>query len=194
MIDEDVSSVGPSENLLALMFEIKNALVHQNDRIASMSETVGESLRLAQSVLVEWETIVKKPSGGASSPRRAPRTARRGGRAMTVHQTLQDLTSGLRSLAGAGAAPEPPVRARASRLGPRREPPLGVPRSADRYVDDLYSAVTRRDGETRRTMLTLQTGGVGFEPRSAPSFSRSSSGCSRARGRAKRGARRRRSG
>jgi hypothetical protein len=34
----------------------------------------------------------------------------------------------------------------------------------DRFVDELYAAASRRDGKGRRTVLTLQTGGVGFEP------------------------------
>jgi len=165
VIDEDVTSVGPSENLLALMFEIKNALVHQNDRIASMTETVAESLRSAQSVLVEWETIVKKLERRRIQSEEAIEDGPLGGRALTVHQTLQDLTSGLRSLSqelGQLLSLQYALERRARDLDENLLWEFLDP--LDRYVDDLYSAVTRRDGETRRTMLTLQTGGVGFEP------------------------------
>jgi len=163
MFDESVPNVGPSENLLALTFEIKNALVHQNDRISSMSETVSDTLRSAQTALGEWEAIVKKverrrmQGGKDDDPL--------DGKALTVHQSIQDLASGLRTLSQEIAqllslqyALERRARDLDENLLWEFLDPL------DRFVDDLYSAVTRRDGESRRTMLTLQTGGVGFEP------------------------------
>lgn len=165
VIDEDVSNVGPSENLLALTFEIKSALVHQNDRIGSMSETVGETLRSAQTVLAEWETIVKKLERRRIQAEESAEDGPLAGRALTVHQTLQDLTSGLRSLSqelGQLLSLQYALERRARDLDENLLWEFLDP--LDRFVDDLYSAVTRRDGETRRTMLTLQTGGVGFEP------------------------------
>lgn len=165
VIDEAVPSVGPSENLLALTFEIKNALVHQNDRIAAMSETVGETLRSAQTVLSEWEAIVKvverrrMQSGGKSADDPLA------GKALTVHQELQETASGLRTISqelGQLLSLQYALERRARDLDENLLWEFLDP--LDRFVDDLYSAVTRRDGETRRTMLTLQTGGVGFEP------------------------------
>src|SRR2546425_5448640 len=58
MID-DTPDVGSQENLLALTFEIKNSLIHQNQRIGSMSETVNGSLDAAQAALTEWESVHK---------------------------------------------------------------------------------------------------------------------------------------
>jgi chemotaxis protein histidine kinase CheA len=165
VIDEAVPNVGPSENLLALTFEIKNALVHQNDRIASMSETVGETLRSAQTATAEWEAVVKKVER-----RRMQAGAKAGddpleGKALLIHQELQDTTSGLRTLSqelGQLLSLQYALERRARDLDENLLWEFLDP--LDRYVDDLYSAVTRRDGENRRTMLTLQTGGVGFEP------------------------------
>lgn len=165
VIDEDVSNVGPSENLLALTFEIKNALVHQNDRIASMSETVGETLRSAQTAVAEWETIVKKLERRRIQSEESPEEAPVAGKALTVHQNLQDLISGLRSLSqelGQLLSLQYALERRARDLDENLLWEFLDP--LDRFVDDLYSAVTRRDGENRRTTLTLQTGGVGFEP------------------------------
>lgn len=165
VIDEAIPNVGPSENLLALTFEIKNALVHQNDRIASMSETVADTLRSAQTVLGEWEGIVKKverrrmQSGQSSEPDPL------GGKALTVHQELQETTSGLRSISqelGQLMSLQYALERRARDLDENLLWEFLDP--LDRFVDDFYSAVTRRDGDNRRTMLTLQTGGVGFEP------------------------------
>ncbi len=97
VIDEGTPDVGPSENLLALTFEIKNALMHQNDRIASMSETVGGTLRAAHTVLGEWEGIVKRVE------RRRMQSGGKGedplnGKALLLHQEIQETTSGLRAL------------------------------------------------------------------------------------------------
>ena len=59
VIDEATPEVGPHENLLALTFEIKSALVHQNERIASMNETLDSTLRSLQSALSDWELHIK---------------------------------------------------------------------------------------------------------------------------------------
>lgn len=163
VIDETVPSVGPSENLLALTFEIKNALVHQNDRIASMSETVGETLRSAQNVLSEWEAIVKRVERRRMQHQNEEDPL--DGKALAVHQGLQEAASGLRSLSqelGQLLSLQYALERRARDLDESLLWEFLDP--LDRFVDDLYGAVTRRDGATRRTTLTLQTGGIGFEP------------------------------
>lgn len=165
VIDESVPSVGPSENLLALTFEIKNALVHQNDRIASMSETVGETLRSAQTALGEWEAIVKKVERRRVQPGGKGSDDPLDGKTLTMHQELQETTSGLRALSqelGQLLSLQYALERRARDLDENLLWEFLDP--LDRFVDDLYGAVRRRDGENRRTMLTLQTGGVGFEP------------------------------
>ncbi|HEX7079273.1 MAG TPA: hypothetical protein VF363_12695 [Candidatus Eisenbacteria bacterium] len=165
MIDDGTPDVGPHENLLALTFEIKNALVHQNDRIGAMSETVGETLRSAQTVLSEWETIVKAverrrmQSGGKEDP------ALPDGKTLHIHQELQETTSGLRTLThelsqlmGLQYSLERRARDLDEYLLWEFLDPL------DRFVDDFYTAASCHDGGARRTVLTVQTGGVGFEP------------------------------
>jgi len=164
VIDDGTPDVGPHENLLALTFEIKNALVHQNDRIGSMSETVGQTYKSAQSVLSEWESLVKvverrrmqgeKGAGGIPE-----------GKTLVIHQELQETTSGLRTLThelsqlmGLQYQLERRARDLDEHLLWEFLDPL------DRFVDELYEAAARHDGDERRTVLTVQTGGVGFEP------------------------------
>jgi hypothetical protein len=164
VIDEGTPDVGPSENLLALTFEIKNALVHQNDRIASMSETVGETLRSAHTVLGEWEGIVKRVE------RRRMQSGGKGedpldGKSLLIHQEIQETTSGLRALSyelGQLMSLQYALERRARDLDETLLWEFLDP--LDRFVDELYAAASRHDGGARRTVLTLQTGGVGFEP------------------------------
>jgi len=59
VIDDATPDVGPHENLLALTFEIKSALVHQNERIGSMNETLDDTLRALQSALSDWDLHIK---------------------------------------------------------------------------------------------------------------------------------------
>ncbi len=164
VIDDGTPEVGPSENLLALTFEIKNALIHQNDRIASMSETVGDTLRSAQNVLSEWESVVKKVE------RRRIQFGVKGddpleGKTLVLHQELQQTTSGLRAIGhelGQLMSLQYMLERRARDLDENLLWEFLDP--LDRFVDELYAAASRRDGAGRRTVLTLQTGGVGFEP------------------------------
>lgn len=164
VIDEGTPDVGPHENLLALTFEIKNALIHQNDRIGSMSETVSQTFKSAQNVLSEWEGIVKLverrrmqgEKGVAGFPE---------GKTLLIHQEIQETTTGLRTLThelsqlmGLQYALERRARDLDEHLLWEFLDPL------DRSVDELYAAAARRDGDARRTILTVQTGGVGFEP------------------------------
>lgn len=164
-IDAGTPDVGPHENLLGLTFEIKNALVHQNDRIGSMGETVGETLRSAQTVLSEWEAIVKTVERRRMQQGEREDAIFPEGKALRIHQELQETTSGLRTLThelsqlmGLQYSLERRARDLDEHLLWEFLDPL------DRFVDDLYTAASRHDGANRRTVLTVQTGGVGFEP------------------------------
>jgi hypothetical protein len=165
VIDDSTPDVGPHENLLGLTSEIKSALVHQNERIASMNETLDGSLRALTSALSEWEVVVKNTerrrvtSEGKSQPEATD------GRALTIHQALQDAASGLRSLShemsqllGLQYSLERRARDLDEHLLWEFLDPL------DRFVDDMYASVSRRVGGERPTVLTVHTGGVGFEP------------------------------
>ncbi len=165
VIDESTPDVGPHENLLALTFEIKSALVHQNERIGSMNETLDSTLRSLQAALSDWEVHVKgaerrRMSGGAS---RSPES--HDGRTLSVHQQLQEAASGLRTLShemnhllGLQYSLERRARDLDEHLLWEFLDPL------DRFVDDMYTAVSRRSDGARSPVLTVHTGGVGFEP------------------------------
>ena len=56
MIDEATADVGSQENLLALTFEIKNSLIHQNERIGSMADTVNDTVRIRPSLALRLVT------------------------------------------------------------------------------------------------------------------------------------------
>src|SRR2546428_8246 len=102
MIDDPSADMGSQENLLGLTFEIKNSLIHQNERIGSMSDNLNATLEAAHSALTEWESVLK-----AVERQRISRGGKRGdmppspleGRSLTIHQRLQDTASGLRGLA-----------------------------------------------------------------------------------------------
>jgi len=164
VIDDGTPDVGPHENLLALTFEIKNALIHQNDRIGTMSETVSHTFKSAQTVLSEWEGMVKlverRRMQGKSTDDAIPE-----GKTLLIHQELQETTAGLRTLThelsqlmGLQYALERRARDLDEHLLWEFLDPL------DRFVDELYEASARHDDDARRTVLTVQTGGVGFEP------------------------------
>jgi hypothetical protein len=166
MIDSATPDVGEHENLLALTFEIKNALVHQNERICSMNELVDAALRSSQTALGDWEGVVKtierQRIAGASggTPEMIPE-----GKPLAIHQRMQDLSSGLHTLAhevtqllGLQYSLERRARDLDEHLLWEFLDPL------DRHVDDLYAAVSRGRSGSKRVRLTLHTGGVGFEP------------------------------
>ena len=165
VIDDATPDVGPHENLLALTFEIKSALVHQNERIGSMNETLDGTLRSLQSALSDWDMYVK----AAERRRMAGGSLRVGdaneGRALAVHQQLQDTATGLRSLShemnhllGLQYSLERRARDLDEHLLWEFLDPL------DRFVDDMYAVVSRRAVGARSPVLTVHTGGVGFEP------------------------------
>jgi hypothetical protein len=164
VIDGATPDVGPHENLLALTFEIKNSLIHQNERICTMNETVDGTLRAAQTVLGDWEGLVKAverqrmAQGGKGEGLPAAKT-------LTMHQRLQELTSSLHSLAhdlsqvlGLQYSLERRARDLDEHLLWEFLDPL------ERYMDDLYTAAARGREERERLTLTVHTGGVGFEP------------------------------
>ncbi len=166
MVDEGTADIGSQENLLALTFEIKNSLIHQNERIGSMTDTVNGTLESAHSALTEWESVQK-----AVERQRITRGSKRGeapspleGRSLLIHQKLQDTTSGLRGLShelnqllGLQYSLERRARDLDEHLLWEFLDPL------DRYLDDMYTAAHTGD-RGRRICLSVQTGGVGFEP------------------------------
>ncbi|HSQ59106.1 MAG TPA: hypothetical protein VLT84_01515 [Acidobacteriota bacterium] len=180
VIDEVTPDLAPRENLLALTFEIKSSLVHQNDRIGAISEELSATLRSVQRLLMEWDGFVKavdptrvaRGDGGAAGAARGKagkgRAAGEEGpmaRAAQVHQHLDEVATRMRSLVhdvhqllGIHYSLERRARDLDEHLLWEFLDPL------DRFVDELYEAVSRRDGEDRRSVLTVHTGGVGFEP------------------------------
>jgi len=166
VIDEATADVGSQENLLALTFEIKNSLIHQNERIGSMSDTVNDTMEAAHAALTEWDGVQK-----AVERHRVARAGKKGeppspleGRSLIIHQRLQETASGLRSLShelnqllGLQYSLERRARDLDERLLWEFLDPL------DRYLDDMYTAAHTGD-RGRRMCLSVQTGGVGFEP------------------------------
>ncbi len=166
MIDEATADVGSQENLLALTFEIKNSLIHQNERIGSMADTVNDTLEAAHAALTEWEGVQK-----SVERHRVTRGHKRGeapspleGRSLIIHQRLQETTSGLRGLShelnqllGLQYSLERRARDLDEHLLWEFLDPL------DRYLDDMYTAA-HAGNRGRRICLSVQTGGVGFEP------------------------------
>jgi len=166
MIDEATADVGSQENLLALTFEIKNSLIHQNERIGSMTDTVNDTLDAAHAALTEWDGVQKAVErhrvARAGKKHEAPSPLE--GRSLIIHQRLQETTSGLRSIShelnqllGLQYSLERRARDLDEHLLWEFLDPL------DRYLDDMYTAAHAGD-RGRRLCLSVQTGGVGFEP------------------------------
>jgi len=166
MIDDATPDVGSQENLLALTFEIKNSLIHQNERIGSMSEVVGETLDAAHSALTEWDVVQKAVErqrishGKKASQYPSPLE----GRSQTINQRLQETASGLRTIShelnmllGLQYSLERRARDLDEHLLWEFLDPL------DRYLDDMYTAA-QCGSRGQRMGLSIQTGGVGFEP------------------------------
>src|SRR6185369_18022341 len=85
------------------------------------------------------------------------------GKTLTIHQELQETTSGLRTLThelGQLMGLQYQLERRARDLDEHLLWEFLDP--LDRFVDELYEAVSRRKGDP--ALLTVQTGGVGFEP------------------------------
>jgi hypothetical protein len=166
MIDNATPDVGEHENLLALTFEIKNALVHQNERICAMNELVDSALRSSQTALGDWEGVVKamerqRVAGGRPGAHEIIPE----GKPLAIHQRMQDVSHGLHTLAhevtqllGLQYSLERRARDLDEHLLWEFLDPL------DRHVDDLYAAVARSRSGSKRVRLSVHTGGVGFEP------------------------------
>lgn len=176
VIDDVTPDMAPRENLLALTFEIKSSLVHQNDRIGAISDGLGGTLRSMQSVLTEWDGLMKAidpARGGAAAADAAATSGRRrtnpgptvAARAIQIHQKLEEVAGGMRTLVhdlhqllGIQFSLERRARDLDEHLLWEFLDPL------DRFIDEFYAAASRRDTESRRSVLTVHTGGVGFEP------------------------------
>ena len=165
VIDDPAPDVGPQDNLLGLTFEIKSALAQQNDRIGGMTAIVNGTLRTLESGYSSWERALR---GGA---RRKRGHAEPGGLelpegpAIALHQRIEEVLSGLRTLErelnqlhGIQYSLERRARDLDEHLLWEFLDPL------DRFVDDMVSAVSSRPEGGVIPILTLQTGGVGFEP------------------------------
>jgi len=176
VIDDVTPDMAPRENLLALTFEIKSSLVHQNDRIGSINDGLGGTLRSMQSVLTEWDGLMKAidPARGGPAAAETPVSGGRrhlnpgptvAARALQIHQKLEEMASGMRTLVhdlhqllGIQYSLERRARDLDEHLLWEFLDPL------DRFVDEFYAAASRRDTDARRSVLTVHTGGVGFEP------------------------------
>jgi hypothetical protein len=172
VIDDDTPDLAPRQSLLALTFEIKSSLVHQNDRIGSLSDGLGATLRAVQEAMNEWDGLMKaidpaRGDGGGAGPgkRRTSPGQTAGARVIQVHQKLEEVAGGMRALVhdvhqllGIQYSLERRARDLDEHLLWEFLDPL------DRFIDQFYAAASRRDGTTRRSVLTVQTGGVGFEP------------------------------
>jgi hypothetical protein len=172
VIDDDTPDLAPRQSLLALTFEIKSSLVHQNDRMGSLSDGLSATLRAVQEAMTEWDGLMKAidpargDGGGAGQGKRrmnpGPTT---GARVIQVHQKLEEVAGGMRALVhdvhqllGIQYSLERRARDLDEHLLWEFLDPL------DRFIDQFYAAASRRDGTTRRSVLTVHTGGVGFEP------------------------------
>lgn len=175
IIDDATPDMAPRENLLALTFEIKSSLVHQNDRIGAIGDGLGGTLRSIQSVLTEWDGLMKAidPARGGPAPEAPASGGRRrmnpgptvAARAIGIHQKLEEVAAGMRTLVhdlhqllGIQYSLERRARDLDEHLLWEFLDPL------DRFIDEFYAAASRRDTDARRSVLTVHTGGVGFEP------------------------------
>ncbi|MEK7349005.1 MAG: hypothetical protein AABZ94_09050 [Candidatus Eisenbacteria bacterium] len=175
VIDDVTPDMAPRENLLALTFEIKSSLVRQNDRIGAISDGLGGTLRSMQSALTEWDGLMKAidPARGSPAPEAPASGGRRrvnpgptvAARAIGIRQKLEEVASGMRTLVhdlhqllGIQYSLERRARDLDEHLLWEFLDPL------DRFIDEFYAAASRRDTDARRSVLTVHTGGVGFEP------------------------------
>ena len=170
VMDDVTPDVAPRDSLLALTFEIKSSLVHQNDRVGTISEGMGATLRSVQDILNDWSGLLKAIDADRvgleeGAKRRGKAAPSASSRALEIHAKLDTVASGLRSilhdmhqLLGIQYSLERRARDLDEHLLWEFLDPL------DRFVDEFYEAVSRRDTDQRRSVLTIHTGGVGFEP------------------------------
>ena len=157
LFDEGAPGLGPHGNLLALTVEVKSAVSNQNERIAAIHDMAGGALHTLLATISEWE------HGRKVQPLRTADAAAAEERSLAVYRGLQKAESEIRSLVhqvnrllGTQYSLERRARDLDEHLLWEFLDPL------DRFVDDLFEAVARRKGQP--ALLTVQTGGVGFEP------------------------------
>ena len=159
LFEEGAAGLGPHGNLLALTVEIKSAVSHQNERISFIHDMAGGALHTLLATISEWE------QGRKEKPLRSPDAALDDAeeRSLAIYRGLQKSETEIRNvvyevnrLLGTQYSLERRARDLDEHLLWEFLDPL------DRFVDDLFEAVSRRKGDP--ALLTVQTGGVGFEP------------------------------
>jgi hypothetical protein len=157
LFDEGAPGLGPHGNLLALTVEVKSAVCNQNERISAIHDLAGGALHTLLATISEWE------QGRKVQALRSVGAAAAEERSLAVYRGLQKSESEVRSLVhevnrllGTQYFLERRARDLDEHLLWEFLDPL------DRFVDDLFEAVSRRKGQP--ALLTVQTGGVGFEP------------------------------
>jgi len=159
LFEEGAAGLGPHGNLLALTVEIKSAVSHQNERISFIHDMAGGALHTLLATISEWE------QGRKEKPLRSPGAALDDAeeRSLAIYRGLQKSETEIRNvvyevnrLLGTQYSLERRARDLDEHLLWEFLDPL------DRFVDDLFEAVSRRKGDP--ALLTVQTGGVGFEP------------------------------
>ena len=157
LFDEGAPGLGPHGNLLALTVEVKSAVCNQNERISAIHDMAGGALHTLLATISEWE------QGRKLQPLRPADAAVAEERSLAVYRGLQKSESEIRSLVyevnrllGTQYSLERRARDLDEHLLWEFLDPL------DRFVDDLFEAVAHRKGQP--ALLTVQTGGVGFEP------------------------------
>lgn len=159
LFEDGAPGLGPHGNLLALTVEIKSAVTNQNERIGAIQDMAEGVLQTLLATMSDWENGRK--------PQILPPAGSKGDAAeehsLAVYRGLQKSESELRTLVyevsrllGTQYSLERRARDLDEHLLWEFLDPL------DRFVDDLFEAVARRKGQP--ALLTVQTGGVGFEP------------------------------
>lgn len=159
LFEEGAAGLGPHGNLLALTVEVKSAVSHQNEKIAAIHDMAGGALHTLLATISEWE------QGRKGQPLRNQGVAADDAeeRSLAIYRGLQKSETEMRALIyevsrllGTQYSLERRARDLDEHLLWEFLDPL------DRFVDDLFEAVSRRKGQP--AVLTVQTGGVGFEP------------------------------
>jgi len=163
VIDDTAPDVGPQDDLLGLTFEIKSALAQQNERIGGMTSLIDGTLRALQAGMSDWERALR---GSARGKRKesAAEVEFPDGPALAFQHRIEDVSAGLRALEqelhqllGIQYSLERRARDLDEHLLWEFLDPL------DRFIDDMVAAVSKHP-ERGVPILTVQTGGVGFEP------------------------------
>jgi len=164
VIDDTTPDVGAQDDLLGLTFEIKSALAQQNERIGGMTAIVDGTLRALQAGMSDWEHALRSGSRGKRKEADPAAVEFAEGPALAFQHSIEDVSTGLRALEqelhqllGIQYSLERRARDLDEHLLWEFLDPL------DRFIDDMVAAVSRHP-ERGVPILTVQTGGVGFEP------------------------------